>query len=59
MPVQINGKVRDVITVPTDIREDDAVFVARKSENVSRYLEGATVRKVIFIPGKLLNLVLE
>ncbi len=59
MPVQINGKVRDVISVAANIREDDAVFAARKSENVARYLEGATVRKVIFIPGKLLNLVLE
>ncbi len=59
MPVQINGKVRDVIIVPTDIREDDAVFAARKSEKIARYLEGATVRKIIFIPGKLLNLVLQ
>lgn len=58
MPVQINGKVRDVISVPTDIREEDAVFAARKSEKVARYLEGAQVRKIIFIPGKLLNLVL-
>jgi leucyl-tRNA synthetase len=58
MPVQVNGKVRDVITVPVSIREDDAVFAARKSEHVARYLEGATIRKVIFIPGKLLNLVL-
>lgn len=59
MPVQINGKVREVITVPANIREDDAVFMARKSENVARYLDGATIRKVIFIPGRLLNLVLE
>lgn len=58
MPVQVNGKVRDVITVPVSIREDDAVFAARKSEHVARYLEGTTIRKVIFIPGKLLNLVL-
>lgn len=59
IPVQINGKVRGTISVPPDIKEDDAVFAAKQSENIARHLEGVTVRKIIYISGKLLNLVVS
>ncbi len=59
IPVQVNGRVRGTIAVPPDISEDDAVFAARKEENIAKYLEGATVAKIIYIKGKLLNLVVS
>lgn len=59
VPVQVNGKVRDVVTVAPDAQQDEVVFAARELPNVAKYVEGATVKKIIYVPGKLLNLVVE
>ena len=56
--VQVNGKVRDRITVPADIDEAQAKSLALSSEAVKRYLDGKTPRKVILVPGKLVNIVI-
>jgi leucyl-tRNA synthetase len=55
--VQINGKLRDKLEVPPDINQESVVFLAKASERLAPYLEGKQIRKVIFVPGKLLNLV--
>ena len=55
--VQVNGKVRDRITVPVDIDEEAAKLAALKSPAVERLLEGRTPRKVIVVPGRLVNIV--
>ncbi|GGB33386.1 leucine--tRNA ligase [Oceanisphaera marina] len=55
--VQVNGKVRGKITVPADASQDQVDATAQADENVTRHLEGKTVRKVIYVPGKLLNIV--
>ncbi|KEY56884.1 leucine--tRNA ligase [Serratia sp. DD3] len=55
--VQVNGKVRAKITVPADATEDQVREQAAKEHLVAKYLEGVTVRKVVYVPGKLLNLV--
>jgi len=55
--VQVNGKVRGRIEVPADASEDQVQDIAVSTENVNRFLEGTTIRKVIYIPGKLLNIV--
>ncbi len=55
--VQVNGKVRDRIVVPADIGEDEAKARALASENVRKYLAGKEPRKVIVVPGKLVNIV--
>jgi leucyl-tRNA synthetase len=57
MVVQVNGKVRDRIEVPTDISEDAAVEAALAAERVQAWTEGKTVRKVIARPPKLVNIV--
>jgi leucyl-tRNA synthetase len=59
IPVQINGKVRDVVTIAPDALQDEVVFAARELPNIARYIEGVTITKVIYVPGKLLNLVVE
>ena len=56
--VQINGKLRDRIVVPADISDEDARTAALESDNVQRHLEGAKPRKVIVVPGRLVNIVM-
>jgi leucyl-tRNA synthetase len=56
--VQVNGKVRDRILVPAGIDEEAAKETAISSPHVKRYVEGQPVRRVIYIPGKLVNIVL-
>ncbi len=55
--VQVNGKVRGKVTVPADISEDDLKQAALHDDNVARFIDGMTVRKVIVIPGRLVNVV--
>ena len=55
--VQVNGKVRDRIVVPVDISEAQAKELALASEIVQKHLEGKPPRKVILVPGKLVNIV--
>jgi leucyl-tRNA synthetase len=52
--VQINGKLRDKITVPADITEDAAKRTALDSEKVTPYTEGKTIDKVVFVPNRYL-----
>jgi leucyl-tRNA synthetase len=55
--VQVNGKVRDKITVPADIGEEKMREMALASENTRKHVEGKDIRKVIIVPGKLVNIV--
>ena len=55
--VQVNGKVRDKINVPTDAPKEDVEKLALESEKVQSFVEGNTVRKVIVVPGRLVNIV--
>jgi leucyl-tRNA synthetase len=55
--VQVNGKVRDRIEVPADIDEAAAKEAALASERVQSYLDGGEPRKVIYVPGRLVNVV--
>jgi leucyl-tRNA synthetase len=57
LPVQINGKVRDRITVPADASEDDIRSAALTSEVVKKYLEGKEPKKVIVANRRLVSLV--
>jgi len=57
--VQVNGKVRGRVEISADADEETARREALGNENVERFLQGKTVRKVIMVPGKLLNIVLE
>lgn len=56
--IQINGKVRDTVTVPVEISEADARALALSSEKVKTYLGARKPQKVIFVPGRLVNIVL-
>ena len=55
--VQVNGKVRDRITVPAEITQEEARAAALASEAVQKLLDGRPPRQVIVVPGKLVNVV--
>jgi len=55
--VQVNGKVRARMPMPRGISEGDARTAALADDNVLRHLEGKQIRKTIFVPDRLLNLV--
>ncbi|TXS89488.1 leucine--tRNA ligase [Parahaliea maris] len=57
MVVQVNGKVRAKMAVPADADKDAVEAAALAQDNVQRFLDGVTVRKVIVVPGKLVNIV--
>jgi leucyl-tRNA synthetase len=57
IPVQVNGKVRDRITVPIESTEEEIIIAALASENVKKFLEGKEPRKVIVAKGRLVSVV--
>jgi leucyl-tRNA synthetase len=57
IPVQVNGKLRDVIKVPADISQADLETAAKNAEKVKPFIEGKTIKKVIVVPKKLVNLI--
>ena len=57
--VQVNGKLRDRIWMAMDASEDDAKALAFASEKIKELTEGKTLRKVIYVPGKIMNLVVS
>ena len=55
--VQINGKIRARLSVPTDIESDKAIALAKKDEGIAAALEGKNIIKEIYVKGKLVNIV--
>jgi len=55
--VQVNGKLRGQIEMPASASREDVEAAARTNENVLRFIDGLTIRKVIVVPGKLVNIV--
>jgi leucyl-tRNA synthetase len=55
--VQVNGKLRERIEVPAGISEDEARTLALESPRVAESLDGSEVKRVIFVPGRLVNVV--
>jgi leucyl-tRNA synthetase len=56
IPVQINGKLRERVTISLDATEDDAVAAASVVGKIPEYLEGKTIRRTIYVPGRLINI---
>lgn len=57
IPVQVNGKVRDVITIPAGISEEELKKTAQESEKVKINISGKKIVKIIVVPKKLINIV--
>jgi len=57
IPVQVNGKLRGKVTVPADASEEDIKAAALATDGAQKHMEGKEPRKVIVVPGKLVNIV--
>ncbi len=57
IPVTLDGKPRGTITTARDAVQDDAMAVARQLANVARLVRGREITRVVFVPGKILNIV--
>lgn len=57
--VQVNGKMRGKVEIAADAAKDDVLDQARALENVARNLEGKTIRREIYVPGRLVNFVVS
>jgi len=55
--VQVNGKMRGTISVTMETSQDDAMAAALDQESVKKFTEGADIKKIIYVPGKILNIV--
>ncbi len=55
--VQVNGKLRDRITMALDAPEETARELALASDKIREHVDGKTIRKIIYVPGKIMNLV--
>ncbi len=57
MPVQVNGKLRDKVVVPKDAPAADIEAAAKAAPNVIPHLEGKSIKKIVVVPGRLVNIV--
>jgi leucyl-tRNA synthetase len=57
--VQVNGKLRGTIIVPADTDKEAALAAAKADEKVAVYLEGKTLIKEIFVPGRMISFVVK
>jgi leucyl-tRNA synthetase len=57
IPVQVDGKLRDTMTLPVGVGPDHAESQARRLDNVTRHLQGRRVVRVVWVPDRLLNFV--
>jgi leucyl-tRNA synthetase len=55
--IQVNGKVRGKVNVNVDATKDQIFELAQKDESVAKFMAGHEIKKVIYVPGKLLNIV--
>ena len=57
--LQVNGKVRDKLTVSVNITKEELEVLAKESSRVQEFTEGKQIVKVIYVPGKLVNIVVK
>ena len=57
--IQVNGRHRGDVSVPAGLSEAEAVVLAKAHPKVQPHLEGRTLRRVIYVPGKIVNLVVD
>ena len=55
--IQINGKKRALLKVSRDITEDELITLILRDTNIKKYLENKQIKRKIFIPGKLINII--
>lgn len=59
LPIQINGKTRGTIQVEEGCSEEEAFRLASQDEKLSKFIDGQSIKKRIYVPGKILNVILD
>ena len=59
MPVQINGKVRSTVMIPSAASKEDALKIAISDEKIKAAIDGKNIIKEIVVPGKIINIVVK
>ena len=59
MAVQFNGKLKGTITLPADVTKDDAIDAVKTDTSFTQFIDGKTIIKEIFVPGKIINIVVK
>ena len=59
MGVQVNGKTRGDILIAKDADQDTAMTLARELKTVQNQLDGKNIQKIIYVPGRILNIVVK
>jgi leucyl-tRNA synthetase len=57
IPVQVNGKVRGKISVPAEAQESEVIEIAKADQNVGKHLAGQTLKRAIYVRGRIVNFV--
>jgi leucyl-tRNA synthetase len=57
MPVQTNGKLRAIIQIETEASQAEALKIAFKNPDIQKYLEKQEITRVVYVPGKILNII--
>ncbi|MBO5573323.1 MAG: leucine--tRNA ligase [Clostridium sp.] len=57
--VQVNGKVRGTIRIPADCGRDEALAAGKTDANVQKFIDGKTIVKEVYVPGRILNIVVK
>jgi leucyl-tRNA synthetase len=57
--IQVNGKVRDTLSVDAEVSEEEAKKIALESENVKKWTENKEVKKIVYVKGKLVSIVVK
>ena len=55
--LQVMGKVRSRVTIPVDMPKDEVLALAKEDEKIKELIEGKQIKKEIYVPGKLVNIV--
>ena len=56
IPVQVNGKLRDVIKIAADASQAELEAAAQASEKVKLFTDGKTIKRIIVVPGRMVNI---
>ena len=59
LPVQINGKVRETLTIDAGASKEDILSAAKELDNIQKYIEGKNIVKEIYVPKRIINLVVK
>jgi leucyl-tRNA synthetase len=58
LPIQINGKLISTIKIPQNLSQDEVLKEAQKNEKISKALENTEIKKIIFVPNKIISIIL-